>query len=287
MIAVFGATGNTGREVTRQLAAQGVPTRALARNPQKARMLEGLGVEIVQADLEQPQTLEAALRGAEGAYFTTTGEVTQRSRDFYAAAHQAGVRHVVRTSGSFLVRESHGIRFDEWHRQAELDLEHSGLVWTHLRPSYFMQNIIIQGASGRLALPFATRPVNLVDVRDIAAVAVTALTGRGHDGQTYEITGPEALTFFEVAARLTTVTGRAFTYVPVSEAEFKEMLRQWGLPDSVAADLAHEYGVIGDGHPAFGTPRDTVPRLTGRPARSVDDFARAYTAQLTSPPQWG
>ena len=75
-----------------------------------------------------------------------------------------------------MVREPYGIRFDEWHRQAELDLEACGLEWTDLRPSYFMQNLLIQGASGRLALPFADRPVNLVDVRDIAGVAVAALT---------------------------------------------------------------------------------------------------------------
>ena len=287
MIAVFGATGQTGSEVVRQLASQGSPTRALVRNLQKARMLDGLDVEIVQADLEQPATLEAALRGAERAYFVTTGEVTGRSADFYTAAMRAGVDHVVRLSGSFMVREPHGIHFDAWHHQAELALEASGLAWTHLRPSYFMQNILIQGASGTLALPFAGRPVNLVDVRDIAAVAVAALTGRGHESKVYEVTGPEALTFDEVAARLTAVTGRPFRYAPLARAEFKAMLQQWGLPEIVANDLANEYGEIGDGHPAFSAPRDTVLRLTGKPARSVEDFARDYTAQLTSPPQWG
>lgn len=286
MIAVFGATGQTGSQVTRQLAAKGVPTRALVRNLEKARMLEGLGVEIVPVDLEQPETLEAALRGAERVYFVTSGEITRRSPEFYAAARRAGVQHVVRLSGSFMVSVDAPVRFDRWHYRAEQDLEGSGLAWTHLHPSYFMQNILFQGASGRLALPFADRPVNLVDVRDIAAVAVAALTGNGHAGQTYEITGPEALTFSEVAARLTRVTGRTFNYVPVSEAEFKDILQQWGLPEPVAGDLAHEYAEIGAGHPAFREPRDTVPRLTGKPARSVDDFARDYAAQLTSPPQW-
>jgi uncharacterized protein YbjT (DUF2867 family) len=189
-----------------------------------------------------------------------------------------------------MVREPHAgalrTRFDEWHRQAELELEASGLDWTHLRPSYFMQNLLIQGASGTLALPFANRPVNLVDVRDIAAVAVVALTGQGHAGQVYDITGPEALTFYEIAAQLTEVTGRAFTYTPVSRAEFKALLQQWGLSDTIASDLANEYGEIGDGHPAFSAPRDTVPRLTAKPARSLRDFARDYAAQLTTPPQW-
>jgi len=288
MIAVFGATGQTGSEVTRQLAAQGVLTRALVRNLEKAKMkLESLGVEIVQANLEQPKSLEAALRGVERAYFVTSGETTRRSTNFYDAAKRAGVGHIVRLSGSFMVSADAPVRFDRWHYQAEQALEGSGLAWTHLRPSYFMQNILFQGASGTLALPFADRPVNLVDLRDIATVAIAALAGSGHEGQTYEISGPEALTFFEVAAQLTAATGRTFTYVPVDEAEFKGILQQWGLPEAAAGDLAREYGEIGAGHPAFSTPRDTVPRLTGRPARAVEEFARDYAALLTNPPQWG
>jgi uncharacterized protein YbjT (DUF2867 family) len=123
MIAVFGATGQTGSEVTRQLAAQGVPTRALVHNLQKATALADLRVAVVPVDLAQPETLETALRGTERAYFVTSGEATRSSPNFYAAAKRAGVKHIVRLSGSFLVREPYGIRFDEWHQQAELMAE--------------------------------------------------------------------------------------------------------------------------------------------------------------------
>jgi len=221
MIAVFGASGQTGGEVTRQLAAKGVPTRALVHHPEKARMLSGLNVEIVQADLTRPETLEATLTGADKAYFVT--------------------------SGSFLVGADAPVQFDRWHAQAEQALERSGIAYTHLRPSFFMQNVLFFGASGTLALPMEDARVNLVDERDIAAVAVAALTGEGHDGQTYVITGPEALTFSEVAARLTAAAGRTFTYVPLSEIEFAQRLRQWGLPAAVATDLAKEYAQMGPG----------------------------------------
>lgn len=287
MIAVFGATGQTGGEVVKQLVAIGQPVRALVRNPQKTVRFPTSGVDIVQADLERPDTLEAALRGVERAYFVTSGDATHRSSAFYTAARRAGVQHIVRTSGSFMVREPHGIGFDQAHHQAELALEGSSLAWTHLRPSYFMQNLILQGVSGTLALPFADRPVNLVDVRDIAAVAVAALTGEGHAGQTYDVTGPEALRFAEVATRLTAATGRPFTYAPVSKAEFTQTLAQWGLPAAVAADLAQEYALIGAGHPAFAVARDTVQRLTGRPARTLDQFARDHAPALTQPARWG
>ena len=117
-----------------------------------------------------------------------------------------------------------------------------------------------------------------MDYRDIAAVAVAVLTGAGHAGQTYAITGPEALTFSEVAAKLTAASGRIFTYVPVSEAAFAQRLSQSGRPASLAADLAKEYALIGSGHPAFGVVMDTVPRLTGHPARSFEAFAREVFA---------
>jgi len=180
-------------------------------------MLSGLKVEIVQVDLAQPQTLEVALRGADKAYFVAPGATVQLSENLYAAAQRTGVRHIVRLSGSFMVGLDAPVLLDRWHAQA---LDRSGIAYTHLRPSFFMQNVLFLGASGTLALPLGEARVNLVDYRDIAAVAVAALLGAGHAGQTYTITGPEALTFTEVAAKLTVAAGRTFTYVPVSEAEF-------------------------------------------------------------------
>jgi uncharacterized protein YbjT (DUF2867 family) len=285
MIVVFGATGQTGGEVTRQLAAQGVPTRALVHNPEKARRLEGLNVEIVQADLARPETLEVALTGADKAYFVASGAAIQLSENVYTAAQRAGVRHIVRLSGSFLVSLHAPVQLDQWHAQAEQALERSGIAYTHLRPSFFMQNLLFLGASGTLALPLADARVNLVDYRDIAAVAVAALTSAGHEGQTYAITGPQALRFTEVAAKLTAAAGRTFTYVPVSETEFAQRLIQSGRPAPLAADLAKEYALIGAGYPAFGVVTDTVPRLTGQPARSLDQFAHDYAQALATPPQ--
>ncbi len=287
MIAVFGATGQTGGAVVRQLVEQGVPTRALVHHPEKAQALRALGVEVVAADLNDPTALASALQGVARAYFVTSGEATRLSGSFYTAARRSGVEHLVRLSGSFMVGPESTVVFDQWHYEAEQTLERSGLAYTHLRPSYFMQNLIFQGATGQLALPFADARINLVDIRDIAAVAVAALTGSGHEGRTYAITGPEALTFTEVAARLTAATGRTFTYVPVSEAQFAQVLQQWGLSGPVAADLAREYALIGAGHPAFNLVTDTVPRLAGRPGLTVEAFARDHAQALITPPRWG
>src|SRR5262249_28965558 len=162
---------------------------------------------------------------------------------------------------------------DRWHAQAEQALERSGIAYTHLRPSFFMQNVLFLGASGTLALPMGQARINLVDYRDIAAVAVAVLTRAGHAGETCAVTWPEALTFSEVAAKLTAASGRTFTYVPLSEVEFAQRLMEQGRPAPLAADLAKEYALIGAGHPAFGVVMDTVPRLIGQAACSVDQFA--------------
>jgi uncharacterized protein YbjT (DUF2867 family) len=245
-------------------------------------MLSGLNVEIAQADLARPETLEVALTGAEKVYFVAIGSALQLSQNVYAAAQRTGVRHIVRLSGSFMVGLDAPVPLDRWHAQAEQSLERSGIAYTHLRPSFFMQNLLFLGTTGTLALPLGKARVNLVDSRDIAAVAVAVLTSAGHKGQTYAISGPEALTFSEVAAKLTAASGRTFSYVPLSEAEFAQHLRQSGRPTSLAADLAKEYALIGAGHPAFGVVTDTVPRLTGRAARSVDQFARDYARALAT-----
>jgi len=116
-------------------------------------MLEGLNVEIAHADLARPETLEVALRGAEKVYFVATDPALQLSEKVYTAAQRTGVRHIVRLSGSFLVGLEAPVQLDRWHAQAEQSLERSGIAYTHLRPSCFMQHLLFLGTTGTLALP--------------------------------------------------------------------------------------------------------------------------------------
>jgi uncharacterized protein YbjT (DUF2867 family) len=283
MVIVFGATGTVGRQVVTQLAEGGIPSRAVSRRADVASAGTSEVIEWVRADLGDPGTLDRVLEGVDRVFLVTGGQAMLLEGNLLAAAGRAGVTHVVRMSGSFLVGPDATVGFDRAHYRAEQALERSGLAWTHLRPSYFMQNLLIQGASGTLALPFGDARVNLVDTRDIAAVAVAALTGAGHEGQTYPVSGPEALTFTQVAATLSTVTGRPFSYRPVGREEFAATLQQWGLPATAAADVAEEYTVIGRHHPAFEQVTDTVPRLTGRPGISLARFAADHAAALTGP----
>jgi len=241
------------------------------------------GIEFVKADLGEPRALDRVVDGTERVFLVTAGDATRLEGNVLDAAVRAGVHHVVRMSGSFLVGPDASVGFDQAHYRAEQALERSGLAWTHLRPSYFMANLLAQGISGTLALPFGEARVNLVDTRDIAAVAVAALTGPGHEGQVYAVTGPQALTFTEVAATLTAATGRTFTYRAVDREDFAQTLQRWGLPPATADDLAEEYDRIGRHHPAFEAVTDTVPRLTGRPGITLERFARDHTRELVDP----
>lgn len=279
-ILVTGATGRTGGMVVQQLVAKGVPVRAFVHDMKKAAALRDLNVEIVQGDFTQRQTLQVALNNVRKAYLVSSGELIKLEGSFIEAAKQAGVIHIVRHSGSFLVRADIDIDFDRWHYQAEQQLEHSGIGFTHLRPSFFMHNLFFYLSSGKIALPMKNARVNMVDCRDIAAVAVAALTHEGHTGQTYQITGPEALTFGEVASKLSAVLEKPITYIPISALEFARVLEQWNFPPSVAQAVATEYELISNGDPAFEHVRDTVLKVTGQAPRSLDQFAREYRQVL-------
>ncbi|GAA5175445.1 NAD(P)H-binding protein [Niveibacterium umoris] len=277
-ILVTGATGTTGAEVVRQLAARGVPVRALVRDPAKAGALAALpGVTLVQADLAKPETLAAALDGVERAYLVTSPDPAQVALHsaFFKAAKAAGVKHIVRHSGLGADVNS-PISLGRWHGESERELEASGIAWTHLQPHLFMQFFHNHAASirdqGVFYAPLADAAVSMVDVRDIAAAAVVALTEPGHEGQRYAITGPAAVSFAEAAATLSAALGKPVQYVAVTPDQAREAMLGGGMPEWLATDLANMFGFFATGQAAFVSP--AVEHLTGKPGHSFADFVR-------------
>ena len=214
MILVTGATGLNGKELVRQLSARGIALRALVRSAAKAAELSSLpNVEIVVGDMAHAQTLPGALRGVDRAMLISSSEpaMLDIQSNFIAAAASAGVAHVVKLSGIMPELVS-PFRFARMHGEIEKRLEASGMAFTHLRagefmPSYFRQvpSIVAKGA---LFLPMEDAKIASIDIRDIAEVAATVLTNPGHEGKTYPLTGPEALSMTEVAEKLSAVTGK-------------------------------------------------------------------------------
>jgi uncharacterized protein YbjT (DUF2867 family) len=241
MLLVTGATGLSGSAVIREFARQKAPVRALVRNRAKARELESLPtVEVVEGDMLRPETLGAALRDVDRVLMISSARerMLQTQCMFIDTCKQAGVRHIVKFSG----KES-GIGFNPnhfrstWeHEHIEDYLEQSGLEWTHLRPSQFMQFYLppaptaVDIAQRTLFLPMGNARIAPVDIHDIARVAFALLHSEGHEGKSYDMTGPEALTMSEVVERISRVVGKPFHYVNISLEEKRQEWLAAGIP---------------------------------------------------------
>lgn len=242
MILVTGATGLSGSAVVREFARQNVPVRALFRDRQRIGSLHRLrGVEWVEGDMLRPETLRPALRDVTRVLLISGARerMVETQCTFIDTAKAAGVPHVVKYSG----KES-GIDFDpqtfRGTREAleiERYLEGSGLAWTHLRPSQFMQFYLPETVTGverdrpELRMPIGDSRLAPVDVEDIAKVAVALLRSDGHEGRVYEMTGPESLSMDEVAERLTEATGVPFRHVDIPMEDKLNELRKQDIPE--------------------------------------------------------
>ena len=282
MILVTGATGLNGGELVRRLSSRGIPVRALVRNPAKAKGLAALpGVDVVEGDMARPETLAAPLRDVDRAMLISSSDagMLDVQCNFIAAAATAGVRHVVKLSGIMPELDS-PFRFARMHGEIERRLEASGMAFTHLRagefmPAYFRQvpSIVAKGA---LFLPMESARIASIDVGDVADVAAAVLTGPGHEGKTYPLTGPEALSMADVAERLSRATGKSIRYANVAPEDAKKAQLVAGVPPYLVDALAELFAERRKGKEAQVYP--TVQNLLGRPALRFAEFAARHAA---------
>jgi len=194
--------------------------------------------------------------------------------NFIEAAKRAGVGHVVKLSGIMPELDS-DFRFARMHGEIEQRLEASGLAFTHLRsgefmPAYFRQVPSI-AAKSAFFLPMDDARIASMDVGDLAEVAAIALTGSGHEGKTYRLTGPQALTMAEVAEALSAATGKMIRYVNISPQEHKSANLGRGMPPYLADALVELFAERRNGKEGQVFP-DTATIL-GRAATSFAEFA--------------
>lgn len=248
-ILVLGATGSTGSRVAAQLAAAGHPVRRASRRGD------------VRFDWSDRDTWTPALEGVERVYLMAPDGLPV-DPDFVRVAVDGGVRRLVLLS-------SRGVEEmrDERLLAAEELVKGSGVEWTVLRPDWFDQNFdegFFQPAvlAGELVLPLGDRKTAFVDADDIAAVAVGALTGEGHHGRTYEVTGPELLSFPEALAVISEVTGREIAYRGTPD-DYRAI-----MPPEVAEAQIRAWDALRD-----SDVTDTVERVAGRPPRSFREYA--------------
>jgi uncharacterized protein YbjT (DUF2867 family) len=283
-ILVTGATGNTGSGLVPALRKAGVDVRAFVRDEAKAQPLKDLGVEVVLGDLDQPETIAPAVEGVDKIYLLTWNGPTQAQQaiNVIEAAKKAGNPHIVRHS----MWGSENSRIIQQGDQVEAALTSSGLPWTLLKPTFFMQNLMMAAqtiaSDGMIYWDTGDGKLGMIDLRDIVEAAFAVLTGEGHEGKNYILTGPEAISMHEVASAFSKVLGKKVTYVSVpGEAALQSMLSM-GFPEWIARG----YGelMVGFSQGFAGRTTDNVATLTGHPARSIEQFARDY-AQVFEPRQ--
>ncbi|MGW0480359.1 NAD(P)H-binding protein [Nonomuraea sp. NPDC003214] len=273
-ILVSGATGNVGRPLVEQLLAAGHPVRALTRDPAKAGL--PAGVEVVAGNLADAGSLAGAFAGVTAVHLISFDASDYRplanGPELVDLAIRSGVRRVTVLKGG--VGKS----------PLEEAIEASGLEWTYLAPVEFMSNALEWAgpiaAEGVVRDGFAGSRSAMVHEADIAAVAAAALTGDGHAGQEYWLTGPEALTPPDKVRVIGEVLGRELRFVELSRDEMVERWRAEGYSDE---DVDFFLMVRTDPPVDGSTVLPTVEEVTGRPARTfaqwVGEHAAAFAPQ--------
>lgn len=281
MILVTGATGTAGSQVVRALSEQSQDVRVFVRDPDKAESLFGDAVELAPGDFTDPRSIQAALEGATEVFLSGPDDPRRVEWETTAidAAAAAGVRRIVKLS-SIVAKPGAPVAFWDWHGRIEQHLSESGVPAVVLRSSFYMSNLLAAAEQvaheGRLYAPAATARIAMIDPRDVGAAAAAVLTTPGHDGRTYVLTGPNAITYAQVAADLSAATARSVDFVDVPDEGAKQGMIQTGLPAFVADQIVKVFALARQG--VAGQVTATVQSLTGTPPRPFASFARHHAA---------
>jgi len=281
MICVTGASGTLSSEVIRQLEGQAIPFRAAYFSDSAAEIARARRIEAVTIDYNHPETLRAAFHACDTLFLLGPNALNQTDLELNAldAAKAVGVRHIVKQSVMGAAEEAYSLA--KIHRPVEKAIETSGLAWTFLRPNSFMQNAVTFmaptiKAEGAFYSASGQARISHIDVRDIAAVAVAALTTDGHDREIYTLSGPEALTYDEMAEEMSKALGRVIRHVSVPAADLKAGMLAEGMPEAIAdrmLDLERYFR-----EDRASTITGDVTRLTGRASRQLTDYVRDTAA---------
>lgn len=272
-VLVTGASGSVGREVLAALIGQGVPVRALSRNPKTVASWKSEGVDAAVGSLEE---LDDALSGCDRVFLLSAATPDQYGQDRLAieSCRAAGISHIVKLSSGDAVPDS-PISWARGHAYSDDYLTQSGLAFTLLKPSAFYPNLLSNASTiKRGFLPHTSKQgtTGWIDVVDIAASAAAVFTGEGHDGASYFLTGPEALSYPDLALRFSSVLASSVRPVFLPAPLYRSALRASGVDAWTAANLVAQFAdVVRDGRDDPGVT-SAVHDLTGRSPAPVTDW---------------
>lgn len=284
MILISGATGKTGRWVVEYFLAAGIPVRAIVRDPAKAAAMSRLGLDVITGDLRDRSILTQAMHGIERAMLATANapEQLEIETGFIDAAATAGVSHIVKLSAIGADAHSSAV-LKRYHGEAEAHLRRSGLTYTVLQPNFYMDNLLALAPGiardNALALPMGVGRVGAIDVRDVAAVLFAALTQPGQENQTSVLTGPELLSFGDMATVISEELGREICYVDQPVTEFRQAMLGFGVPAWNVDAMLDLFALIREDRNACLTDSYTV--ISGRAPRTLRAFVRDHRDRFT------
>lgn len=274
---VFGATGNTCSILIPELIKAGQNVRAFVRNEEKAQPLKNAGAEIYVGDLDKGETIDAALEDVDKVYLCTWNGPTAaaQGKNILAAIKRVGTRPFIVRHSAFGADSSELI---QQIKEVDKILKESGLPWTSIKPTFFMQNLMMASptiqSDGNIYWDWADGKVGMLDVRDVADCALGALTGKAERGREYLLTGPESISMYDVADSFTKALGKDIHYVAVPHTATKESMIGMGFPEFIVDGYVELDKGFSEG--IADTTNNNVEILSGHPARSIDDFTRDF-----------
>lgn len=270
-VLVTGATGTVGSGVVARLSGQGVSVKAAVRTSGSSGAVAG--VEQTEFDFDKPETFGPALDDVDRVFLMRPPQMSQARamRPFVEAMRESGVVHVV-----FMSVQGAGTNPFVPHHGIESLLKKSGLQWTFLRPSFFMQNLSTTHCADirdrdEVYVPAGKGRTNFIDAADVAEAAATCLTGLGEGRAAYEVTGSDALTYEQVAGILSEACGRSITYARPSARQFRARMKEAGHADEFVSVMASIYALARFGLAAGTT--DDFERLVGRKPTTFSEWA--------------
>jgi len=275
MILLTGATGKTGSATAKALNERGIKFRALIRNEEKREEIESLGGEVVIGSIENKEAVDQSMVDIEAALILLPNSENQLSleKQLVDSAKQAGAKRVVKMSSIEATPDATS-PIPKLHLESEEYIKQSGLNWTMIKPNFYMQNLLASAGTikdqGKIFLPMGEGKTGMIDTTDVGKVLAKVLSEDGHESMNHEITGPEILSFYEVAEIFSQGLGKQVDYVDVPLGAYKETLgqfltNQWHL-DAVI-DL---FKGIADG--GIEEKTDTYSELMGESPKSLSEF---------------
>lgn len=284
IVLVTGATGTLGSEIVKILAEARVKVRAAVKTKDKSWKIPAVGVEVVEINMEVPETLSAAFVDVEKLILITpfNEKMVEYTKNLVNAAKKSGVKHIVKISALGADPNANMI-FAKLHGEAEQIIVNSGINWTFLRPNMFMQYFLsMHGDNIRnkksFYAPAARGKTSFVDARDVAECAASVTLMNGYEGNTYTLTGPEAMDHRGFEHILSGVTGDLIKYYPIEEEEFVQTMKSSGMSDWNISAFSELFRAMRDEQLAALT--DDVRLLTGKRARSLTQFSNDYRKEF-------